>query len=270
VTSGFWTHNVLWGLWGQLFSPGKSLFLFSPVIVLALFGARRLVAHRSHVGTAIAVTVAPFLLVYARYQFWSGDWGWGPRYLVFALPVLVLPAAELFSAGQPWGRARRVCVAGVFAAAVGVQLVGTLMSWSPFMRVARQAQQAWLGKPDVRGTVLSPYPCFSCLEEVYGVQWLPPMQQILGQWWLARHKLAGDDWKTAEADAPWKRYTSLTLDIQSSYDQARIDHWSAALPPGRRLPAVAIVGALLAIAVPLRRWGRALRGTPRPSVQQRL
>ena len=262
ITVGFWTHNVLWGLWGQLFAPGKSIFLFSPVLVLALFGVRRLIARRPNAAFVIAVTVFPLLLLYSRYQFWSGDWGWGPRYLVFALPALMLPAAELFS--DPLSRAWRIGAMTVFVVAVGVQTIGNFMTWDPFIDVARQVQRQWLGRPDTRGTVLSPYPCSSCLEEVYGIQWLPPLQPIAGQWWLARHKLAGDDWRTAEADAPWKRYTSLTLNIEQSYDSAAIDHWSAQLPPGSKLPTLAIIALLLGIATPVRKWRNALSAESPP------
>ena len=111
----------------------------------------------------------------------------------------------------------------------------------------------------IRGTVLAPYPCFSCFEEVFAVQWLPPMQPILGHWWLLRHQVAGDDWKTAEADAPWKRYTSLTIDIQQSYEHAGIDWWLLAVPDGRRLAAFLLITQMLTLATPLRPWRDALR-----------
>jgi hypothetical protein len=106
--------------------------------------------------------------------------------------------------------------------------------------------------------VLAPEPCFSCLEDLYPLQWLPAMQPIAGGWWLLRHKLARSDWKTAEADAPWKRYTSLTLDIEKSYARAQIDWWLLGTSPDLR--PVAIVSMLfLLLAVPLRPWIGALR-----------
>jgi hypothetical protein len=57
------------------------------------------------VALAIALTVFPLIFVYARYLFWSGDWGWGPRYLVFALPALIVPVAELVDPATPPARA---------------------------------------------------------------------------------------------------------------------------------------------------------------------
>jgi hypothetical protein len=259
VTVGFWREDVFFGLWGQLLSPGKSLFLFSPPVVLALFGVRRLVARRRHVGLAIALLVGPLLLLYARYLFWSGDWGWGARYLVFALPALVLPAAELFE-GE--GRLRWPTIAALRAfllLGVGVQVLGSAFYWDDFISIARSAQYRWLGRPDSSGSVLAPYECFSCMDELYSLQWLPAMQPIVGHVWLLQHKLGHDDWQTAARDAPWSRYTSLTLDIQAAYDRTEIDWWPLLAPPGWRLALALMVPVYLGLLVPRRRWAAALR-----------
>lgn len=258
VTQGFWRENVLVGLWGMLLSPGKSVVLFSPVLLLAIAGARRLVARRRHVAIAVIVVVAPVVLIYARYTFWSGDWGWGPRYLVAVLPALMVPCAELFADGEPRRRIARVAVAGALLAGVAVQGLGSSIRWDDFIRISRNAQRGWLGEPNTSGSVLAPTPCLSCFEEVYPIQWLPPMQPIAGHWWLLRHKLARDDWRQAEADAPWKRHTSLTLNIGESYDHAAIDWLPLAAGKGRVAIAVPAM-LLLLLAIPFRRWGAALR-----------
>lgn len=276
VTAGFWRENILVGLWGQLLSPGKSVLLYSPPLLLALFGARRFVSRRPAAAAAIALTVGPIVLIYARYVFWSGDWAWGPRYLLFALPILMLPIAEWMSPAQSEGpaprrRATRVVVLAVGAAGLFVQLLGTAYDWSDFTKISMDAQHAWLGRPDVSGTPTAPAPCFSCFEHLYPLQWLPPMQPIRGQWWLLTHKLAGDDWRTAEADAPWKSYTSLTLDIRDSYGAAELDWWLAMPTSHGRWPLV-LVAVLLALAVPIRPWLTDLRGPggpPTPGPERR-
>jgi hypothetical protein len=259
ITTGFWTHNVLWGLWGQFFSPGKSVFLYSPPVLLALFGVRRLIARRPAVALAIALTVGPLVLVYARYMFWAGDWSWGPRYLVFALPALTLPVAELLSDPLPLRRMIRVALPAVLAGGIAVQVLGCTIRWDDYMEIARQAQQAWLGRPDRGGTPLAPYACYSCFEEVYGIEWLPPMQPILGHLWLLRHRIAGDGWREAEADAAWKRYTSLTLDIHQTYEQGGVDWWLMNVQSGRRIPAIIIIMSLLALGIPRKVWRRTLQ-----------
>jgi hypothetical protein len=52
---------------------------------------------------------------------------------------------------------------------------------------------------------------------MYAQTWLPPFSPIEGHLWLLRHVPAGHDAKTAEADAPWRRYTTLRLDIEDTF-----------------------------------------------------
>jgi hypothetical protein len=147
---------------------------------------------------------------------------------------------------------------------VAVQGLGNAFYWDDFINISRQGQQAWLGRPDVSGTPLAPAPCFSCFEDVYPIEWLPPMQPIAGHWWLLRHKVAGDDWRTAEGDAPWKRYTSSTQDIALSYDGTNIDWWPLGAASSGGL-AAALTALLLLLAIPIRPWLTALRARDRES-----
>ena len=263
VTEGAWRESVFFGLWGQLLSPGRSLFLFSPPLIFGLFGIRRLVKNRPAVAQAIALTVFPLVLVYAHYLFWSGDWGWGPRYLVFALPALIIPVAELIeptpTAGRRW---RRLGLGGALVAGLAVQILGMAFYWDDFIAISRRVQYEWLGHPDLRGSLMAPYPCFSCFDELYSVQWLPSTQPIEGHAWLLRHKLAHDDWQTAQRDAPWARYTSLSLNIREPYDYAAIDWWLLFAPRGRRFALVALSGLFFLTLIPLRLWAATLSGPP--------
>lgn len=44
----------------------------------------------------MALLVAgPVVLLYGKMLYWSGDYAWGPRYLTFIVPLLLLPAAVL-------------------------------------------------------------------------------------------------------------------------------------------------------------------------------
>jgi hypothetical protein len=262
VTHGFWNENPLTGLWGFLLSPGKSVFLFSPPLLLALFGLPRFLRRHREIGWALALTVLPIVLIYSRYLYWSADWSWGPRYLVFALPALLLPAAELFvpidSPAEPRRRRLKIAVWAALLGGAAVQILGGVFGWDDFIRISHQAQMQWLGVPDIRGTAQAPVECVSCIENMYPIQWLPPMQPIAGHLWLLRHKIARSDWRTAEADAPWKRYTSLTLDIQTSYDQSQIDWWWLGTAPDLRLLA-GMSALFLLLAIPVRPWRSALR-----------
>ena len=89
--------NPLAGFLTLLISPGKSIFLYSPPLVLCFMGLRCL--KRRHREIALAVGLASCLLVMflSCICFVGGDWCWGPRYLTVLLPLwaLALPFLEL-------------------------------------------------------------------------------------------------------------------------------------------------------------------------------
>lgn len=81
---------LLTGLYGFLFSPGKSVFVFAPPVILALLGIAGL--WRRNRGLATVATLLPLvdLLFFAKYSQWEGGYCVGPRYLVPALVFLCL------------------------------------------------------------------------------------------------------------------------------------------------------------------------------------
>ena len=77
-----------------LLDPSKGLLVLSPVLLLVPSGiaaARRSLAPRAAV--ALAAVPAAILLTYGGYPNWHGGFTVGARYLVGALPFLVLPLA---------------------------------------------------------------------------------------------------------------------------------------------------------------------------------
>jgi hypothetical protein len=80
----------LTGLFGFLLSPGKSIFLFAPPILLALEGIRRLWKKDRGLATVAAAALPVYLLFYARYSQWEGGYCVGPRYMVPAITMLCI------------------------------------------------------------------------------------------------------------------------------------------------------------------------------------
>jgi len=80
----------LTGLYGFLFSPGKSVFIFAPPVILALVGIPGL--WRRNRGLATLAVLFPLvdLFFFAKYSQWEGGYCVGPRYLVPALVFLCL------------------------------------------------------------------------------------------------------------------------------------------------------------------------------------
>jgi len=80
------------GLWGLTVSPRFGALLYFPVLVLALFGWRRFAAlHRADAVVILAMFL-PYFLFVSSLPSWAGERTYGPRYLLFILPVLSLPA----------------------------------------------------------------------------------------------------------------------------------------------------------------------------------
>lgn len=85
------------GLGGLLVSPGKSVFLYVPILIAAAVGLPRFwPAHRRLAMLSIAAFAAS-VLFHATYTFWAGDLAWGPRYLASIMPLAILPILPLLA-----------------------------------------------------------------------------------------------------------------------------------------------------------------------------
>jgi hypothetical protein len=96
-------NNPLWlGVYGILFSAGKSIFLFSPLLLL--IGAAWRKSYLEPATRRLAIwALALFagqLLFYSMWWDWSGDDSWGVRFMItsiLALHIIVMASANLRS-----------------------------------------------------------------------------------------------------------------------------------------------------------------------------
>jgi len=224
-------EHPLVGLWGMFLSPGKSIFLYSPPLLVALVGFPRFAKNFRAIVLAMALTILPGLYVHAQMISWAGDYAWGPRYMTFALGVLLLPAGFVVQAClshvhrlKRWLGTAVLC--GVLLAGAFVTYLGNAIYWDHFIRIESEAARFWLGTPNTKGDGSSMgFACPVCFETISQLQWLPPFHHIVGNYWLLTHVPYKHDWVRAEKDAPWRRYTNLQVNIQDSYGRARIDWW---------------------------------------------
>jgi hypothetical protein len=94
-----WSTPFHVGFLGPLFQPEKSIFLFDPLLVLAIFLLawlwRRLTPEVRAFGAATLLLLLAYICFYARYTFWSGDFAWGDRYVSTTVELATLPAVPL-------------------------------------------------------------------------------------------------------------------------------------------------------------------------------
>jgi hypothetical protein len=90
---------LLEGLGGILLSPGKSIFLYAPVLLLAPLGLWLMYRRREASGRLTAVLLLAEIVVglvfNSLWWAWTGNFAWGPRLIMPVLPLMVWPLAAL-------------------------------------------------------------------------------------------------------------------------------------------------------------------------------
>jgi hypothetical protein len=94
-----WSSPFHSGFFGAIFQPEKSIFLFDPLLALAIFlliwlWKRMTPEVRAYVVTSLLLLLA-YICFYARYTYWSGDFAWGDRYVSTAVELATLVAVPL-------------------------------------------------------------------------------------------------------------------------------------------------------------------------------
>jgi hypothetical protein len=122
-------HPLVAGLYGLFLSPAAGLFIYVPLLSLALVGLflamRRLPLL---VATAVVLLAVRFPF-YAVWCAWSAYWVWGPRYLVPAMPVLAVGLIEVCRRWSGLHVGAKAAVAFVSAVSVLVQVVGAAIGY---------------------------------------------------------------------------------------------------------------------------------------------
>ncbi len=174
------------GILGYLASPGKSLFLYSPVLLLALVTPFVSKARRSDTVWPLALLVV-FVVIWAlvRGELWWGGTNWGPRYMVPLTPFLLVAAAPMIDLGlhgKGWpAKAMLVFFLALAVLGVAVQIGGIAVRVSDYDNILGAAK---VGGPWTLGL------------------WTPIYSPILGHWRLLGLKPPDFAWVWALPDGP--------------------------------------------------------------------
>ena len=130
---GYEPHYTGAGFYGLLFSPGASIFLYWPAILLCITGLVVLARANRPAAWLLALPGLAVFLYVGWLLDWPGGRSYGPRYLVPALPLLSVGAGALVARTDAAGR-RSIGIAVLLS--VFLQLPGVLVDYS-------RVSQAW-------------------------------------------------------------------------------------------------------------------------------
>ena len=233
------------GLHGLLFSSGKSVFLYAPVLLISLFGIAAL-WRRQRATSVFALSFAAFLFGMMS-LWWSGlgDWGWGPRLVLPAVPVLCLFALEPL---VHWRGIRRAALALVPAAGFVINLLGIVIDHSHYLWVVSQITQRGLQMHRAGGLMR---------DDLAIVHFVPEFSPPIGHFWLLDvyfGKWHDDHW------TPWQSMRVPAWDVTFDPTPPFLNHWSNGSPIAWTVIGVTWL-VIFALGGCLFRWSR-IRSLP--------
>ncbi|MBN1901966.1 glycosyltransferase family 39 protein [Candidatus Sumerlaeota bacterium] len=120
------------GIYGLLFSPSRGLFLFSPSVIMFFLGWRKFREKFPALFFICIVVIISRIAVLAKWFSWQGGWCWGPRLLLTIIPLMTLPAFEIFETWKEQKGAIRITTLSLLIAGFFIQIIGTLVSPNKF------------------------------------------------------------------------------------------------------------------------------------------
>jgi hypothetical protein len=122
-------HPLFAGLYGLLLSPAAGLFIYVPLLPIALVGLFLAMRRLPLLASTALVLLAVRVVVYAVWFGWAAYWAWGPRYLVPAMPVLAVGLLEICRRWSGLRLAVKAALGFVFAMSGLVQVVGASVGY---------------------------------------------------------------------------------------------------------------------------------------------
>jgi len=130
-----WSTPLREGLLGALITPEKSIFLFEPLLLVTLLLALCIGKRfRSEIKAYLLAglwLLAIYILFYAKYYVWSGDFAWGDRYITMPAQLLAMISIPLLLRHRA-DLGRMVWRVGLALAAVSVAVqLASIVFWHP-------------------------------------------------------------------------------------------------------------------------------------------
>jgi hypothetical protein len=211
IPDGVFSGDAYAALFGYYFSTGKSLFLYSPPLLLGLAALPWFVRTYRRPAIFLGAISGVVVLANAKFRYWHADYCWGPRLLVPLTPAWLLPAAGFVDGALARGRRelRAIAVGALVGAGLWAQLLGSAFYWDHYIRIAIAVKDqtgagGWYG------------------EDLHHCHFIPQFSPLVGHAWLLRHRLADDD---PMVDVPWKRVAPGKVNVAPELAATRFDLW---------------------------------------------
>jgi len=251
----------LWlGLYGLLFSPYKSIFLYSPLLLASLVSFPLFLKRHRPEGWLFGLTVIAYLLLFAKWYMWWGGFAWGPRFLVPLTPLLAITLAPLIEGVLTReSLPAKLALAALALLSTAVQVLGASVNFVLYEVKLREIFPA----PELNPALYDP-------PALYDFRYSP----ILGQMRLLSRKHSdlawlGPDW----IDLPVLAFT-LGLILLSAVVIFQLMRQGNKTLDGRRMAILVVIGSISMVALSgfsLRRYYRdPLQGSPNAGYMQAL
>ncbi|MBQ7501173.1 hypothetical protein IJT93_00460 [bacterium] len=93
--SDLFSGNIVEGICGYLFSFDKSIFIYQPLLLLAVWSWPSFYKRFRKESGLILTAFLLLLLVNSKFINWAGHWSYGPRYMLFVVCQLAWPCLLL-------------------------------------------------------------------------------------------------------------------------------------------------------------------------------
>ena len=142
-------ESIIESFLGYLVSPGRSVWLYNPILILAFPGGWLLIKRgqwRLVSAAALSFAIISFVYGVTLDTEWWGGWGWGPRYVLPLIPVLMLLVLPVFDEFQ--SLFQKAFIALVSIMSIAVQFIGIAVPVENYFTDRFFSGHVFFGKPD--------------------------------------------------------------------------------------------------------------------------
>jgi hypothetical protein len=147
-------HPLLDGAGQLLFGLRGGVFVYAPLLLLAIPGTLRLARDDGALALGLWLAFAASLLLYATFFSPFGGDAWGPRYLLPNVALLVIPAGVALHGWVRAGGARRVMAVAVLTCSALLQVPPALVSFHEVYTLRDVAKPAAVGPQQLVARIL--------------------------------------------------------------------------------------------------------------------